>query len=147
MKKIFLLVVILVLAWLVTFFYKSELASNPTQIFGGKVIEVKSNSIVVEGAVVYSNQKASSVREVRTIEFEIKPDTTLINKVTTATQEQVKSGKQFFPKREDVTGRFEDLKNNTSIYSITSSSNLFKVDRAVAEEVIYTTYEFEQRES
>lgn len=142
MKRQLITVVILALAATGIFalvYYQRDQA--PTQVWGGKVIEVKDGSIVVEGVVRYVDQAKSDKQETKTIEFRISPGTILTNRVTKISREQAENGGRFYPQRENISGKIEDLKVGTAIHTITSPANLFRVKQTVAAEIIYTTYE------
>ena len=104
------------------------------------MVEVKENSIIAEGFVVYSADPAGQ-REFKKIEFRIVPGTVLTNRVRIITREQAESGKQFYPTDQDKPGRIEDLKSDTGIVSIKSDKDLFKTSKAAATEILYNTYE------
>src|SRR3989344_4893110 len=141
MRKIFLIVLIVAVmgtGGFIFIFYGQK--GEATELNGGRVVEVKENSIIAEGFVVYSADPAGQ-REFKKIEFRIVPGTVLTNRVRIITREQAESGKQFYPTDQDMPGRIEDLKSDTGIVSIKSDKDLFKTSKAAATEILYNTYE------
>ena len=146
MRFVYLSIVIIVAVATGFFLLFSRQDSTPTQVWGGRIVEVKENSIVVDGTIIYLGQVDSGRRETRIIEFRIKPETVLTKRVIYITREQIESRQQFTPERKDFAGSFGDFKAGVDIHSITSSANLFNANKATGDEIIYFSHEIEPRQ-
>ncbi len=108
-----------------------------------KIIEVRSNSIIVEGMIGSEGFQGSSSLGRKVIEFHIGGDTLFKKSVTLITKEQLNSGKPYVPKSEVISGNFDDIKANSKIFIIVGKEDLSKVSSTTALEITYLVYEYE----
>ncbi|MBI2062256.1 MAG: hypothetical protein HYT64_00985 [Candidatus Yanofskybacteria bacterium] len=148
-KTVFILSIpaLIILALLAFLFFSGNLSKKNNQTVGysiqmnGKIKEVKTGSIVIEG-VVKSTDPVHPSTENRTIEFVITGDTILKNSMIVFAQEQLDSGKSFSPEIKSLVGKVTDLKTGLSLRIIRGRENLFKVNKTMAIEVDYITYNY-----
>lgn len=131
--------------------YKSDLLKNFGGQFGveqnlettnymvnGRIVEVKNNSIVVEG-MVRSLDEGALKRETRTIEFAF-TSSTAIKKTRIVIPEDSSAGIVYFPKTEETEGSRTDLVVGRSVNRLHSKENLFKVDKATLVNINYEIF-------
>ena len=101
----------------------------------GRVTEVSGRSITIAGV---AQSIDNSWEENKTIVFEITPKTIFKQQILAAsTEEQIKSGKEYTPGREDQPGAVLDLSDKPIILRASSDVNLFTTDKANAVEIYY----------
>lgn len=143
MDKKKVIIFLIIAGAILLFLYKDTYINQKPYLYqmSGHIIEVKENSIVITGPVK-SLDPTNTRQEQKTIEFQVIPQTVLKNTANIITIENIKSGEPFTPKTEEKPGYVSDLAVSMKIISIQSKEDLFAVDKAIADEINYFTYDF-----
>ncbi|MFH1429062.1 MAG: hypothetical protein ABIH39_04885 [Candidatus Margulisiibacteriota bacterium] len=124
------------------YFKKFLFPKQPSQVRefvfqGAKVIEVKDDSIIVQGTVKSSDLATKD----GTFEFTFTPDAVLKNVKMTVTAEQAMSKKSFSPKTETMLWRVSDIVSGTQVTRVKTNKDLFKATKAEISEIDFFTYD------
>ena len=149
-KKVIFLIIILLILSLVLFFVfktwqtnqsaKNRAANFSNYLVAGQITKVSNGSLFIKG-LVRSSDSQSSRQEVRTIEFMFTPQTVITKRELTSPK-NIKQGESFTPQSIKTPGNISDLIANTSIATLHSKENLFKVDKASLIDIDYVIFKF-----
>jgi len=141
MVKKFLLLIFLLIILVVVLSWDKFINQSNSYELSGQIIEVRDNSIIVEG-VAKSSDPNINRQENRTIEIKITNETIIKKNVVVITTAQINSGESFQPETQVREGVISELVIGIRVIKIESRDNLFTKDKAVAAEINYLIYEF-----
>lgn len=105
----------------------------------GKIVEVKPDSVVVEG---YLRLPDTQARKLVTVEFTLASDTRLIKKALQVGGHE--PGVAYTPEITESVGQISDLKSQMTINAIKSKRNLVGRNQAAATEINYMVMSYGQ---
>lgn len=106
-------------------------------MYGGSIIEVKDNSIVVEGELVLPSGRVN-----KTIEFVITPETVITKKVVIM---DLSAKSVYTPETRIESGKIPELRIKKSVDMVKSSKNLVTNSKVVAKEIGYSGFSYENK--
>ena len=119
-------------------FSRNQLSA--TEMQNARIIEVRDGSILVEGSLFLSN----GVSTMQEVEFLITPETKL-TKTTLIMDLSIPSDQAYTPQKTNEQGNISDLTPRETINRIVASENIYNKQKAVAVEVIYRIYKYENK--
>ena len=139
-KKVILIIIGVVLALFITFFYSGKLfrPSDFSNQISGQILEVKDGVIVIEG-LVKSSKPESNRQEKKTIEFKFTPET-IFKKTELTPPKGIKPGEPFVPIATETQGNVLDLSVGVIIIRLQSKEDLFETDKGTVTEINYAIY-------
>jgi len=112
---------------------------DSSYIITGQVVQVNSNSVVVQGTV---NDPVANEYKARVINFTVTSATVFTKTLYTADLSAQKPGVPFTPQKKDMPGSFSDLKPKMQVVRLESDRDLFTSNTAVIKSINYSVYDF-----
>src|SRR3989338_9169480 len=134
----FVIIVVLGAIW---FFSRDSSSLSAHEMVGASIIEVKDNTILVEGMLTLSSgEKVKKQIEVVVTEETAITKTTLVADLSISPEDQ-----PYTPQRRTEGGNIADLRVGTHINMLKSLDNMYKETRVVAEEISYINFSYENK--
>lgn len=109
-----------------------------------KITQVNSDSIVVDAYIKLSITTDSKLVTHKTIEIQTLPTTKFTNLENTITLDQIKSGKQFSPKTQSLSGSISDFvvtpEKRVTLVNMVTTDDPISMDKISVSGIKYITY-------
>lgn len=135
---VFIVIVVIGGVW---FFSRNQDSLSAYEMMSASVIEVKDNTILVEGMLTLSSgEKIKKQIEVVVTEETAITKTTLVADLSISPEDQ-----PYTPERRTEKGNIADLRVGTHINMLKSLDNMYKKTKVVAEEISYINFSYENK--
>ena len=136
-----IVLIIIIVLGAIWFFSRNPDTLSAHEMLGASVIEVKDDTILVEGMLLLSSgEKVKKQIEVVVTEETAITKTTLVADLSISPEDQ-----PYTPERRTEKGNVADLRVGTHIDMLKSLDNMYKKTKVVAEEISYINFSYENK--